>query len=51
MFENIKLLTEAAEQVALSRILRSHRQGLTVRAAADIDGLRRIETAFPVEGA
>jgi len=40
------LLTEAAEQVALSRILTSHRQDLKVRPAADIDGLRRIEPSF-----
>ncbi|OAF06949.1 hypothetical protein AYJ54_18595 [Bradyrhizobium centrolobii] len=46
MFEGLVLLTEAAEQVALSRILRSHRPDLTIRPVSGTEELRGIETAF-----
>src|SRR5215475_7012982 len=46
MFEGVVLLTEAAEQVALSRILTSHRRDLTVKPVSGIDEFRRIEPSF-----
>lgn len=46
MFEGLVLLTEAAEQVALSRILRSFRESLQIRSVSDVGGLRDIEPAF-----
>ena len=46
MFEGLVLLTDAAEQVALSRILRGYRQSLAIRATSDVDRLRNIETSF-----
>ena len=46
MFEGVVLLTEAVEQVALAQILTSHRPELTVRPAANLDELRRIEATF-----
>jgi methionyl-tRNA formyltransferase len=46
MFEGIVLLTEAVEQVALSQILTNHRPALTVRPAADLDELCRIDAPF-----
>jgi methionyl-tRNA formyltransferase len=46
MFEDVVLLTEAAEQVALSRILKSHRQDLAVRPVGGIDELRSLEPSF-----
>jgi hypothetical protein len=46
MFEGLVLLTEAAEQVALSRILTGHRQDLTVRSVGGIDELRGVEASF-----
>lgn len=45
MVEGLVLLTEAAEQVALSRILRSFRPDLVIWPVSDIDQLREIETA------
>ncbi|WP_426610186.1 formyltransferase family protein [Bradyrhizobium sp. McL0616] len=46
MLEGLVLLTDAAEQVALSRILRSFRPDLTIWPVADIDELSGIETAL-----
>jgi hypothetical protein len=46
MLEGLVLLTEAAEQVALSRISRSRRQDLTLRPVADIEELHAIESPF-----
>lgn len=46
MLEGLVLLTDAAEQVALSRILRSFRDDLPIRTVSDVDGLRDIEAAF-----
>ena len=46
MLDGVVLLTEAAEQVALSRILKSHRRDLTVRPVGAIDELRSLEPSF-----
>ena len=46
MFEGLVLLTESAEQGALSRILKSHRQDLTVRPVGGIDQLRSLEASL-----
>ncbi|MGV7214597.1 formyltransferase family protein [Bradyrhizobium sp. UFLA05-112] len=46
MFEAVVLLTEAAEEVALSRILRSHRQDLTIRPVTGINELRSLEPSL-----
>ncbi|WFU78771.1 formyltransferase family protein [Bradyrhizobium sp. CIAT3101] len=45
MVEGLALLTDAAEQVALSRILRSFRPDLTIWPVSDIAGLRKLEPA------
>ncbi|WP_426412795.1 formyltransferase family protein [Bradyrhizobium ganzhouense] len=45
MVEGLALLTDAAEQVALSRILRSFRPDLTIWPVSGIERLRRIEPA------
>ncbi|MFT4116234.1 formyltransferase family protein [Bradyrhizobium sp.] len=44
MFDSLVLLTEAAEQVALARMLLGHRRDLVIRPASGIDELRAIET-------
>jgi methionyl-tRNA formyltransferase len=46
MLDGVVLLTEAAEQVALSRILKGHRRDLTVRPVGAIDELRSLEPSF-----
>jgi methionyl-tRNA formyltransferase len=45
MVEGLALLTDAAEQVALSRILRSFGPDLTIWPVANIEELRKIEPA------
>ena len=45
MVEGLALLTDAAEQVALSRILRSFRPNLTIWPASSIAELRKIDAA------
>ncbi|QPF89655.1 formyltransferase family protein [Bradyrhizobium commune] len=45
MVEGLVLLTDAAEQLALSRILRSFRPDQAIWPVAGIDELRRVETA------
>jgi methionyl-tRNA formyltransferase len=45
MVEGLALLTDAAEQVALSRILRSFKPDLTIRPVSSIEELRSIDTA------
>lgn len=46
MLESLVLLTDAAEQVALSRILRNFRPDLAIWPVADIGELRGIEPAL-----
>jgi methionyl-tRNA formyltransferase len=46
MVEGLALLTDAAEQVALSRILRSFRPDLVVWPVSSIDELRKLDTAL-----
>jgi methionyl-tRNA formyltransferase len=45
MVEGLALLTDASEQVALSRILRSFRPDLTIWPVSDIAELRKLEPA------
>ena len=45
MVEGLALLTEAAEQVALSRILRSFKPDLTIWPVSDIEELRGIDAS------
>jgi methionyl-tRNA formyltransferase len=46
MLEGLVLLTDVAEQVALSQILRNFRPDLAIWPVADIEELRGIETAL-----
>ncbi|GLR86748.1 formyltransferase family protein [Bradyrhizobium iriomotense] len=46
MFEAVVLLTEAAEQAALSQILRSRRQDLTIRPVTGITELRSLDPSL-----
>ncbi|MET4797614.1 methionyl-tRNA formyltransferase [Bradyrhizobium sp. LB11.1] len=46
MVEELALLTDAAEQVALSRILRSFRPDLVVWPVSNIDELRKLDTVL-----
>jgi methionyl-tRNA formyltransferase len=46
MFEGLVLLTDVAEQVALSRILRHFRPDLTIWPASGLDELRGIEASL-----